>query len=151
MIKFEQLTFHQLNPTLLYQVLQLRNEVFIVEQNAPYLDLDDKDFLATHFILLDKETVVAYGRVMFDNDKSAMSLGRLITRSTHRKQGLAKIIMKHMLSFLDKYHQNNQIIISAQSYLEDFYGSFGFIAKGQLYLEDGLLHVKMIKQAKVPL
>ena len=85
MLNSFKLSFDELSKQQLYQLLQLRNEVFIVEQNAPYQDLDNKDGLATHFLSYHKKILVGYGRVMFDSDKQAMSLGRLITKSTHRR------------------------------------------------------------------
>lgn len=148
MVEFKQYGFAQLTTKRLYQVLQLRNEVFIVEQDAPYLDLDDKDFSAQHFLAIQNNTVVAYGRVMFDADKKAMSLGRLITKASHRRQGLAQVLMQKMLAYLDIKHSHEDVIISAQTYLEKFYQSFDFITRSDVYLEDGLPHVKMTRTAK---
>lgn len=148
MIIYKQLSFEQLSSKLLYQILQLRNEVFIVEQNAPYLDLDNKDFIAKHFIALNSNEVVSYGRVMFDIDKNAMSLGRLVTNVNHRRKGIAQRLMQDMLSYLNNTFQNETIIISAQSYLEGFYQSFGFVSTGNIYLEDGLPHIQMLRYKK---
>lgn len=145
MIRYETYRFNELSNDQLYQVLQLRNEVFIVEQNAPYQDLDNKDQDAFHFLYMDNNTIVGYGRTLFDIDKKAISLGRLITKQTHRSKGIAKKLMQKMLSTLNKNHPQEDIVISAQSYLENFYQSFGFITTGEEYLEDGLPHKKMIK------
>lgn len=140
---FQKLTTHEL-----YQILQLRNEVFILEQNTPYQDIDNKDENAFHFLCISLNSLIGYGRIFFNAEKNAMSIGRLVTKGTHRNQGIAKKLMKDMLKFIDNIYPDKSIVISAQTYLEKFYQSFNFMSINEKYLEDGLPHIAMIRLKK---
>ncbi len=146
MLQYIYKDFTKLSINKLYALINLRVEVFIIEQNCIYQDLDYKDQCATHFLCYDANKLVGYSRVLFDKDKNSMSLGRVITKPTHRNQGIAKQLMKNMLVFLDAKHKDEQIVISAQCYLKQFYSSFGFDVVGDEYKVDGLPHIKMIKK-----
>jgi ElaA protein len=139
---FDELTIHEL-----YQILRLRSEVFVVEQDCVYQDVDNKDQKALHVIGLKGDEVVAYTRVFkpgdyFDN----VSIGRVVVRQDQRKYGLGKKIMLATMAAIDQRFPNKPIEISAQSYLLRFYTELGFSAFGEEYLEDGIPHRRMLKK-----
>jgi ElaA protein len=139
---FDELTIHEL-----YQILRLRSEVFVVEQDCVYQDVDNKDQKALHVIGLKEDEVVAYTRVFkpgdyFDN----VSIGRVVVRQDQRKYGLGKQIMLATMAAIDQRFTNKPIEISAQSYLLKFYTDLGFSAFGEEYLEDGIPHRRMLKE-----
>ncbi|WP_421805021.1 GNAT family N-acetyltransferase [Flagellimonas sp.] len=139
---FDELTIHEL-----YQILRLRSEVFVVEQDCVYQDVDNKDQKALHVIGLKEDEVVAYTRVFkpgdyFDN----LSIGRVVVRQDQRKYGLGKQIMMATMAAIDQRFPNKPIEISAQSYLLKFYKDLGFSAFGEEYLEDGIPHRRMLKK-----
>jgi len=139
---FDELTIHEL-----YQILRLRSEVFVVEQDCVYQDVDNKDQKAHHVIGLKEDEVVAYTRIFkpgdyFDN----VSIGRVVVRQDQRKYGLGKQIMLATMAAIDQRFPNKPIEISAQSYLLRFYTDLGFSAFGEEYLEDGIPHRRMLKK-----
>ena len=139
---FDELTIHEL-----YQILRLRSEVFVVEQDCVYQDVDNKDQKALHVIGLKGDEVVAYTRIFkpgdyFDN----VSIGRVVVRQDQRKYGLGKKIMLAPMAAIDQRFPNKPIEISAQSYLLRFYTELGFSAFGEEYLEDGIPHRRMLKK-----
>lgn len=139
---FDELTIHEL-----YQILRLRSEVFVVEQDCVYQDVDNKDQKALHVIGLKGDEVVAYTRIFkpgdyFDN----VSIGRVVVRQDQRKYGLGKKIMLATMAAIDQRFPNKPIEISAQSYLLKFYTDLGFSAFGEEYLEDGIPHRRMLKK-----
>ena len=139
---FDELTIHEL-----YQILRLRSEVFVVEQDCVYQDVDNKDQQALHVIGLKGDEVVAYTRIFkpgdyFDN----VSIGRVVVRQDQRKYGLGKKIMLATMAAIDQRFPNKPIEISAQSYLLRFYTELGFSAFGEEYLEDGIPHRRMLKK-----
>ena len=139
---FDELTIHEL-----YQILRLRSEVFVVEQDCVYQDVDNKDQKALHVIGLKGDEVVAYTRIFkpgdyFDN----VSIGRVVVRQDQRKYGLGKQIMLATMAAIDQRFPNKPIEISAQSYLLKFYTDLGFSAFGEEYLEDGIPHRRMLKK-----
>ncbi len=139
--------FDDLNITELYEILHLRAEVFVVEQNCVYQDLDFKDQKASHCQLRIDGKLAAYTRI-FDMSKSFegfLSIGRVIVSPDFRKYGFGKKIMQYSIEQCYSYFGNHPIKISAQSYLEKFYTELGFITEGYEYLEDGLPHKIMVK------
>lgn len=137
--------FKALTAQELYDLLQLRLDVFVVEQNCLYQDLDNKDQAATHFLYYDNDKLAAYARVLFDEDKNALSIGRVVTAKSYRGKHLATELMQKMLGYLALNHPDEEIVISSQNYISHFYQTFGFQEIGQPYLEDGLPHIKMVK------
>lgn len=140
-------TFQELNIQELYQILRLRSEVFVVEQDCVYQDLDNKDQKALHVLGIKDGQVVAYTRIFkpgdyFDN----ASIGRVVVAGNQRKYGFGKEIMKASMAAIDDRFPNTPIEISAQSYLIKFYSDLGFGAFGEEYLEDGIPHTRMIKK-----
>jgi len=132
----------------LYEVMALRQEVFVVEQDCVYQDLDGLDEKAIHFSLIDQElnSIIAYARVFPPgtiNENKAV-IGRVVVRKTHRERGFGKIIMEETILYCKTHFQETDIKISAQTYLETFYTSLGFKDTGDHYLEDGIPHMAMI-------
>ena len=139
-------TFNELTTEELYQILRLRSEVFVVEQDCVYQDVDNKDQKALHIMGIKDGEVVAYTRVFepgdyFDN----VSIGRVVVSQSQRKYGLGKQIMQASLAAIDQRFPDKPIEISAQSYLLKFYTELGFNAIGEEYLEDGIPHRRMLK------
>jgi len=149
MLKFHCLSFDELSTHQLYELLQLRQEVFIVEQDCPYLDADDKDQASFHILGLDSNgDLQAYTRIVPPglSYENYSSIGRVITSSEVRgkKQGVP--LMQFSIDrTLDKW-PDHSIKISAQTYIVKFYNSLGFKELGEEYLEDDLPHIAMIKE-----
>lgn len=145
-MKIEIKRFDELDIIDLYGLLQLRSEVFVVEQNCVYQDMDGKDKNAIHVLGKDKEKIVAYLRIFGPGDyfKTA-SIGRVVVAEKSRKKGYAKKIMNSAIAFVEGYLKENVIMLSAQTYLFNFYEELGFKRRGEEYLEDGIPHVKMVR------
>ena len=147
MMTIEIKAFNELTLTSLYEVLQLRAEVFVVEQNCPYQDVDGKDQKAMHILGYHKEQLVAYTRVFkpgyyFDN----ASIGRVVVKENARQYGFGKDIMKASIAFIEDTLDLSTIELSAQTYLKKFYNDLGFIEIGEGYLEDDIPHIRMLKK-----
>ncbi|MDC6365180.1 MULTISPECIES: GNAT family N-acetyltransferase [Flavobacteriaceae] len=139
-------TFNELSNTELYQILRLRSEVFVVEQNCVYQDLDNKDQKAMHVLGKKDGELVAYTRVFAPGDYfKNTSIGRVVVAPNQRKYGFGKEIMQETLTAIEEKDPKTPIEISAQSYLLKFYGTLGFESFGEEYLEDGIPHVRMLK------
>ena len=147
MMTIEIKAFNELTLNSLYEVLQLRAEVFVVEQNCPYQDVDGKDQKAMHILGYHKEQLVAYTRVFkpgyyFDN----ASIGRVVVKENARQYGFGKDIMKASITFIEDTLDLSTIELSAQTYLKKFYNDLGFQEIGEGYLEDNIPHIRMIKK-----
>lgn len=140
--------FHDLTNRQLYEILQLRQIVFVVEQDCPYLDCDDKDQEAYHICLVKDDQLIAYTRVLGPgiSYENYASIGRVVNHPKFRKQGFGKSIMKASISFCKDQYPSKSIKISAQCYLDSFYQNLGFVPTGESYLEDGIPHQSMILQ-----
>ena len=140
--RFEELTLDEL-----YNILQLRNEVFIVEQKCVYNDLDGKDRSAWHLMATDSDKLVAYTRILRPGvSYHDAAIGRVITSSLKRRSGLGKELMKRSIAACEKLFGKIAITLSAQVYLQNFYESFGFIVTGEEYLDDGIPHIVMSRK-----
>ncbi|WP_228853092.1 GNAT family N-acetyltransferase [Aegicerativicinus sediminis] len=139
---FEELNIHEL-----YEILRLRSEIFVVEQNCVYQDLDRKDQIAYHVLGYYKNKLAAYTRI-FDKGQylDHASIGRVVVDQAARSLGLGKKIMVASIDAVKKLYNEDIIIISAQSYLNKFYSDLGFVKIGDEYLEDGIPHTKMIRE-----
>ncbi|MBV9960879.1 MAG: GNAT family N-acetyltransferase [Parafilimonas sp.] len=137
--------FNDLSPIELYKILQLRNAVFVVEQNCVFQDADNKDEGCLHFMGFKDEILVAYTRLVPPGYiyKEA-SIGRVVTSSQHRSKGLGKELMQRSIDLCKHYFGDGPIKIGAQCYLLKFYESFGFKIIGERYDEDGIEHVHML-------
>ncbi|MCB0371407.1 MAG: GNAT family N-acetyltransferase [Muricauda sp.] len=139
--------FGELSTTELYQILRLRSEVFVVEQDCVYLDLDNKDQKALHVVGFKNGNVVAYTRIFKPGDYfEHASIGRVVVAQDQRKYGFGKDIMKASISVVEERFPETPIEISAQSYLIKFYSELGFVPFGDEYLEDGIPHTRMLKE-----
>ena len=147
MLHFSCLPFDQLTPRELYDIMALRQEVFIVEQNCPYLDADGKDPHCWHLTgRNDGGKLVCYTRLLpkglaYDD---YISIGRVVSSPSARGTGAGKILMQRSIELCIHLFGNQPIKIGAQSYLLKFYEGFGFRSTGEEYLEDGIPHTKMI-------
>ena len=130
----------------LYQILQLRNEVFIMEQNCPFQDLDDKDFKCFHLIGFDTDSqkILAYTRIVPKGvSYQEASIGRVVTSPLARGRGIGKVLMQKSIELLEELYGGVPIRIGAQYYLKKFYESLGFQQVEEIYLEDGIEHILM--------
>ena len=139
--RFEALTTNEL-----YAILRLRSEVFVVEQDCVYQDLDDKDKKALHVMGWYDNTIVAYTRIfdvkLYFNEAS---IGRVVVDKKYRSKGFGIDIMIASIDAIKNHFSQIQIKISAQTYLIKFYNNLGFKEQGKPYLEDGIPHTAMIK------
>ncbi|WP_223032360.1 GNAT family N-acetyltransferase [Hanstruepera marina] len=138
--------FNELTTQELYDVLQLRAEVFVVEQDCVYQDVDGKDKKALHVLGYKNDTLVAYTRIFKPGDyfKEA-SIGRVVVKVNERKHKYGYAIMEASIQAVKENFNETLIKISAQTYLNTFYNNLGFKAIGEEYLEDGIPHVAMVK------
>ena len=138
--------FNNLTTKELYQILQLRNEVFIVEQNCPFQDLDDKDFKCFHLMGFDTDSqkIMAYTRIVPAGvSYTEASIGRVVTSPQARGGGIGKVLMQKSIDLLETLYGRVSIKIGAQFYLKKFYESLDFQRVGEPYLEDGIQHILM--------
>lgn len=143
-IKFEWKIFDKLSNNDLYAILHLRQKVFVVEQNCPYLDADNSDQNAFHLLCYKENELVAYLRAFKPGVKyEGSSMGRIVTELNSRGLGIGKEITKEGVKFLKKEFPNDEIVISAQYRLKDFYIDLGFTPRGEVYLEDDIDHIQM--------
>ena len=140
-------TFYELNNQELYEILRLRSEVFVVEQDCVYLDLDNKDQISVHVFQNEKDEIVAYTRIFKSGDYyKNPSIGRVVVSNQNRGKELGKKIMIYSIEYINKNLKGEKIELSAQKYLEKFYKDLGFYRTGEDYLEDGIPHQRMIKE-----
>tara|TARA_E500000178_G_scaffold349659_1_gene407000 strand:- start:801 stop:1250 length:450 start_codon:yes stop_codon:yes gene_type:complete len=136
--------FNELSLDDLYAILNLRQKVFVLEQDCPYIDADYSDQDAFHLLGYKDNDLIAYLRAFKPGIKyEASSLGRIVTEINSRGLGVGKKIIKEGVKFLKKEYPDNEIIISAQHRLEDFYIDLGFTSRGEVYLEDDIDHIQM--------
>ncbi|MGB8706247.1 MAG: GNAT family N-acetyltransferase [Gillisia sp.] len=139
-------TFSELALQQLYEILRLRAEVFVVEQNCVYQDVDDKDQKALHILGYKNSELVAYTRcfkpgIYFEE----AAIGRVLVKENERKYGYGHEILKASISEIEKRYGTKKIKLSAQQYLLKFYESHQFKAVGEGYLEDGIPHIAMLR------
>jgi ElaA protein len=143
-IKFVWKSFDELSNDELYAALHLRQEVFVVEQDCPYLDADNSDQNAFHLLCYEGNKLIAYLRAFKPGVKyDGSSMGRIVTEINSRGLGLGKEITKEGVKFLKKEYPSHEIVISAQHRLKHFYIDLGFIPRGEVYLEDDIDHIQM--------
>ena len=144
MITWELKYYNELSSDLLYLILKIRQEVFIIEQKCNYLDADNLDQYSKHLIGFKGDKIVAYMRIVDSNKLyEHVSFGRILVVKEYRGMGLGMDLMSHALRMISV--PGDSIIMSAQSYLIDFYKKFDFNTIGEEYLEDNIPHVKMIR------
>jgi len=146
MIQIEVKALEEINARDLYTILRLRSEIFVVEQDCVYEDIDGKDAKALHVIGRKEGEIIAYARIFRSGDyfKEEAGIGRVAVRRTQRKYGYGKDIMKTSIAAIETYFNESVIRVSAQLYLERFYHSLGFEQVAEGYLEDGIPHIGMV-------
>lgn len=140
--KFSELTLQEL-----YRILQLRSEVFVVEQDCVYQDIDGKDEKALHILGFKNYEIIAYTRVFKSGDYFGhASIGRVVVAKNQRTFKYGYDIMKASIEAIATNFNETTIKISAQAYLKKFYNTCGFVEVGEVYLEDDIPHIVMIKK-----
>lgn len=143
-MEFKIKRFNELSSAELYQLLQLRSEVFVVEQNCVYQDIDGKDQEAIHVLGFVDNELAVYARLFapgyyFEN----ASIGRVIVAPQFRSKNLGHELMQKAIQTVKEIYKTTAITISAQEHLEKFYNSHGFVKSSESYLEDGIPHIEM--------
>ncbi|MDL4841069.1 GNAT family N-acetyltransferase [Aquibacillus rhizosphaerae] len=138
-------TFKELTTEELYKILKARVDVFVVEQNCPYPEIDNFDQASSHLFLEEDNQIIAYARlipekVMYDQ----ASIGRVLVDKNQRGQGYAQLLMEKSLQIIVQQWGVREIKLHGQEYLRHFYGSFGFKEITEVYLEDNIPHVDMV-------
>jgi ElaA protein len=138
-------TFDELTAAELYAIMQLRNEVFVVEQNCVYQDADNKDQASYHLCGWDGTVLAAHCRILPKGISypDHPSIGRVVTSPKYRRGGYGRQLMQLGIEKTIELFGDRVIIIGAQLYLKDFYGSLGFVQSSEVYLEDGIPHITM--------
>mgnify|MGYP003619360117 CR=1 FL=1 len=140
--KFDELTVPEL-----YQIIKARVDIFVVEQDCPYPDLDGYDQKALHLWVEEDGVVLAYCRIFPKGIKyNETSLGRVLTTEQGRGKGLGKNLISYAVQIIENRLKTSEIRISAQDYLLHFYESFGFVDTGKKYLEDNIPHTEMLRK-----
>tara|TARA_B100001248_G_C27363732_1_gene447830 strand:+ start:817 stop:1260 length:444 start_codon:yes stop_codon:yes gene_type:complete len=137
--------FSELTTEELYQILRLRSEVFVVEQDCIYQDLDNKDQKAIHLYFKENDEILAYTRIFkagyyYENP----SIGRVVVSKKNRGKDVGKKIMIDSIEYIKQNIKGKKIELSAQKYLDKFYEDLGFYKTGEDYLEDGIPHQRML-------
>ena len=137
--------FSELSTEEIYKILKLRSEVFVVEQNCVYQDIDEKDQKATHLFIEKNNEIIAYTRIFKKGDyyEENPSIGRVVVSKKERGKNLGKEIMLNSIEFIKKEMEGRKIELSAQKYLDKFYKDLDFYSEGEDYLEDGIPHQRM--------
>lgn len=138
--------FNDLSPEELYNILKLRSEIFVVEQQCIYLDCDDKDKVSYQLFKKNHEgDIIASVRILPKGvSYNEPSIGRVVVRKDYRRKGIASEMMKIAIDFIKNEFNENAIRISAQLYLLEFYKSVGFLPVSEPYLEDNIPHIEML-------
>ncbi|WP_158799515.1 GNAT family N-acetyltransferase [Pedobacter sp. L105] len=138
--------FDSLTVKELYAILRLRSEIFVVEQKCVFLDMDNIDQSCQHLMLYHNKELIAYARIVPSGlSYQQPSIGRIVTSSVVRGKGFGKELVKLAIENCERLYGKKQIKIGAQLYLKTFYGSFGFTSVGEVYDEDGIDHIHMIR------
>jgi ElaA protein len=138
--------FDELSVRELYEILRLRSEVFVVEQNCVFLDMDRKDPYCFHLMGWAGDQLAAYARIVPPGvSYGEPSIGRVVSSPHFRGKRAGRTLMEQAIEQVHTLYGPVPIRIGAQQYLEGFYGSLGFVQEGEMYLEDGIPHIIMLK------
>jgi ElaA protein len=140
--------FSELTPAEMYAILRLRSEVFVVEQTCVFQDMDNKDQPSYHLMGWKDDLLAAYTRlvpagVAYD----IPSIGRVVTSPAARGNGLGRVLMEKSIAETNRLFGNLPVKIGAQVYLRQFYSSLGFEQTSDIYMEDGIEHIEMVRKA----
>lgn len=145
-------TFNELSTYELYQILMLRNAVFVVEQQCAYQEIDGNDINSYHLSLRENNQLAAYARLLPAGVKyGTPSIGRIIVNESFRGTGLARELVSKSIDIMVNEWKVSEIKLQAQTYLRHFYQSFGFEETSEDYLDDGIPHVDMLMKVKQPI
>ena len=147
MLNYSVKTYQELSKEELYDLLQLRSEVFVVEQDCVYQDIDGKDQKALHVLGYKESILVAYTRIFKSGDYfKESSIGRVVVKQSERKHNYGFEVMQVSIKAIKTHFNEAKIKISAQCYLIRFYNSLGFQEIGEEYLEDDIPHIAMLRE-----
>jgi ElaA protein len=150
MINWYSKEFNNLTPHELYAILQLRTEVFVVEQNCVFQDMDGKDDYCHHIMGWNGDKLIATSRIVPPGIAYEFpSIGRIVTSPAARGRSAGKELVNKSISALNKLYGDSTIRIGAQLYLKKFYESFGFEQSGDVYDEDGIDHIQMTRIGRI--
>jgi len=148
-IEWKHFAFEELGSELLYEILRLRQEVFILEQKCFYLDADGLDKKALHLCAFDAGRLMAYGRILGPGLVYPQpSFGRVLVHRDYRGKGLGKALTHALIRLAESEFQSKELCISAQAYLKSFYEGFDFRPEGGEYLDAGIPHIRMIRDGR---
>jgi len=148
-LRWQWCALHELTPAEVYALIAARVAVFVVEQNCPYQDVDGYDLDAQHLIAWSGGEVAACLRVLSPGTKLAeRSIGRILTSVSFRGTGLGRTLVQRALEHLDAAYPGKPVRIGAQARLSNFYESFGFERASEVYMEDGIPHIEMLRAAR---
>ena len=140
-------SFEEITTSELYEIIKARVDVFVVEQDCPYPDLDDYDQKALHLWAEQDQKVLAYCRIFNQGIKyTETSIGRVLTTEKGRGKNLGKQLIQYAVETIENRFRTSEIRISAQDYLLRFYSGFGFEDTGKKYLEDNIPHTEMFRK-----
>jgi ElaA protein len=149
-LHFEWQRLESLTAAELYNIIQARESVFVVEQQCAYQEADGLDLHAWHLRVLLEGELAAYARVLGPDLKyTEPSIGRVMTLGKFRKLQIGRVLVAEAIAFTERQWPGQSIRIGAQAHLQRFYGSLGFQAVGDVYDEDGIPHVDMVKPAPI--
>lgn len=144
-MKYSYHKFKELSVDDVYHILRLRSEVFVIEQNCMYQDIDRKDIKAIHVLIKEKNKLIGYARILKKgiSYENYSSIGRVVVKKKKRNKTIGKKLMQFSVKKCLQLYPKDAIKISAQTYLKNFYIHQGFIYEGEDYLEDGIPHCAM--------
>jgi ElaA protein len=145
MVKWTCKHFTELTTEELYHILRLRSEVFVVEQNCVFLDMDNKDLVCHHVMGWEEKQLLGYSRILRAGISYVeSSIGRIVSSPAARGMGIGRELMSESIQAIYRLHGKGDIRIGAQYYLKEFYESYGFVQTGEIYSEDGIDHIEML-------
>jgi len=145
LLKWENKKLEDIKALELHNIFKLRSEIFVVEQDCVYLDIDGKDHKAIHIIASMEDKIIAYARIFKSGDYfDTASIGRVAVDMDYRKYGYGHVLIEESIKAINNIFGEKEIKISAQKHLTKFYSKHGFVQVGEEYLEDGIPHVGMI-------
>lgn len=137
--------FDELNTTELYEILKLRQAVFVVEQNCPYHDIDEYDPVSVHLMMIEGDELIGYARITEKGTRyPEVSIGRFLVKKDFRKDGYGDKLFTRAIDFIKDDMREDTIKIQAQTYMKNYYVKKGFKEISEAYLEDDIEHVDMI-------
>lgn len=136
--------FASLTPAQLYDVLKLRQDVFMWEENIHYPDLDDVDKEALHVFAVEGEAVAAYARAYWEDNEKQAKIGRVVTAPAYRGKGLASKVVMKAVAVAREHYNVSEVWLDAQEHVISFYESLGFTIASEPFIEAGITHVKMV-------